>query len=844
MKRPLVTVAAGFVLGEVLALQSRQAAAAGFPGWPVWVCALIPGLALARLLCPAWTESLGVRGIRKALGVKEISLVQKEKVQGRGAGKRALLLFFVLALGGCAGGCGRSLWVKNMLDRDETAAGQFAEARVTAAGRVKRVEQKADRASVVLEDVRIRSGKKNERVDRVMVYADGAKASLAVGMEAEVRGKLEVIEGPRNPGEFDFRGYYRSKGIVCRMFGESLEITGGERSPYYSCLDGFRQWCSGVLDRVCAPEDSPVFKAVLLGDTSWLEPQVRSMYQRNGISHLLAVSGQHLAIIGGGVYMVLRKWGLGFKTAGAAAGGLVVSFGIMTGSSGSAMRAVVMIVCLWLAAGAGRSYDTLSALALAALTLLFTQPYLLFQSGFQLSFGAVLAIGGLGSRIIEVWEIEKGWQKTLVISISVQMALTPVVLYHYYLHPLYGILLNLMVIPLISVLMYSGLLGIALGSVWIQGGMAAVGAGHYILQFYERLCGVTEQLPGYSLVMGRPQWWQMAAYGAGIMGILYGGWVWMRRRDCGGSGGSVWSKQARGVVLGACAYGLCFPILLPFPVKGLEIVCLDVGQGDGIVMETDKEVILIDGGSSSEKSLGAKTLEPFLKSRGIGVIDYGIVSHGDSDHISGLEYLLKESLDVTIKNLILPGPGRGQEVYERLERLAAKQETRVIYMEPGEVVRVGRMQLTCLYAGGGSAGVKEDRNAHSLVICADYENFHMLFTGDMGIDQEKDLMRQARGTAGNYGDSEIQRLHLNHISVLKTAHHGSDTSSSQTFLEQASPKLAVISYGRGNSYGHPSAQVLERFEQLKIPVMETGTGGAVILKTDGDKLWTEYFLKE
>ena len=139
-------------------------------------------------------------------------------------------------------------------------------------------------------------------------------------------------------------------------------MAGGEAIPYYKGIAEFRMQCAGVLEKICMPEDVAVFKAVLLGDTSDMNPEMRDMYQRNGISHLLAVSGQHLAIIGGGIYLMIRRAGAGYGKAGMISAVLVISYGIMTGSSGSAIRAVIMIVCLWLAAVKGRSYDTLSAL--------------------------------------------------------------------------------------------------------------------------------------------------------------------------------------------------------------------------------------------------------------------------------------------------------------------------------------------------------------------------------------------------------------------------------------------------------------------------------------------------
>ena len=702
-------------------------------------------------------------------------------------------------------------------------------------------------------------------------------------MTVEIKGKMEAIEGPGNPGEFDFRRYYRSKGTACRMFGEQIKIIDGEYIPYQTFLMKFRAGCGKILDRVCPAQDSAVFKAVLLGDTSGMEPEVRSMYQRHGISHLLAVSGQHLAIIGGGIYLIMRRLGLGYSRAGILGAVMVISYGIMTGSSGSAIRAVIMIMCLWLAASRGRSYDTLSALGLAAVILLWKAPYLLYASGFQLSFGAVFAIGGLGGWLKSGFKTDKGWKNTILMSLCVQIVITPVVLYHYYQHPLYGIFMNLLVIPLIAVLMYSGILGIVLGSFWLKGGTAAVGAGHYVLCFYEWLCRQVEHLPGYCLVMGRPSWIQIILYGAGMAGTLY----WLRRLRFeemgdgledegedgvkggvkGGMKGGVKDGVKGGVKAGikdtindsnsgkgiggicryhlsrfpiavtACLYGLLFLTLLPVPEKGLKVIMLDVGQGDGIVMRTEAFTILVDGGSSSDKNLGEKTLEPCLKSMGIDTIDFAVVSHGDSDHISGLLYLMEHSEDIAVRNLILPMPGRGQEIYDELEQAAEDSGGKVFYMAPTDRIQAGGLNLTCLYAGGGLLP-SDDRNAHSLVLCADYKGFHMLFTGDMGTEQEKGLLKLAEE------EGSLQQEHLSHVQVLKMAHHGSDTSSGEGFLDFLDPDLALVSYGRGNSYGHPSPDVMERMKKRRIPVMETGYGGAVILRTDGKGLRCVYFMEE
>ena len=845
MKRPLVVLAAGYVLGEVLALQDNTAVDLGVLAW---LCAAAAGI---LWLLDTW------RGVLRPSA-------PKEKMQGRSNRKhRVLLLFLVCLLSGSSLGMARGWQEKGILDHEESVARTMAGARILVRGVIKKAEQKEDTVTLVLEEVTAEAGRRTGKFRRMVVYAENrttekndsdSGGELAVGVKVQVRGKLAPVEGPGNPGELDFRTYYRTKGIACRLYGENLAVAGGEAIPYYKGIAEFRMQCAGVLEKICMPEDVAVFKAVLLGDTSDMNPEMRDMYQRNGISHLLAVSGQHLAIIGGGIYLMIRRAGAGYGKAGMISAVLVISYGIMTGSSGSAIRAVIMIVCLWMAAVKGRSYDTLSALGAAALILLYRQPYLLYHSGFELSFGAVLAISGLGGWMQSFLELERAWEKTLLISLSVQIVLTPIVLYHYFQHPLYGIFLNLLVIPLVSILMYSGILGIVLGSFWIQGGVAAVGAGHYILRFYELLCEFAEGLPGYSLVLGRPSPGSLVMYfGIHAMGtavVLFcirGRSAFIRAKSPARCNDHLAESHFRTRVSSiSCKpmilmyffwiYALSFAALVPRPVKGLEVVCLDVGQGDGLLLRTGKRAVLIDGGSSSQKKLGDIVLEPYLKSRGISWIDYAVVSHGDSDHINGLMYLLEESKDIGIGTLVLPVMGKGEEVYENLAALARREGADVVYMKTGDWVETGELTLTCLYAGEDFGG--KDRNSHSLVLCGDYKGFHMLFTGDMGEGQESSLARLAEQ------EGTLQDIHLNHVQILKTAHHGSRTSSSEVFLDRLKIRLAVVSYGEGNSYGHPSPETMARFREQGIAVLETGKKGAITFKTDGASLEVHAFLEE
>jgi len=271
---------------------------------------------------------------------------------------------------------------------------------------------------------------------------------------------------------------------------------------------------------------------------------------------------------------------------------------------------------------------------------------------------------------------------------------------------------------------------------------------------------------------------------------------------------------------------LCFCLLLHIPVRGLEVTFLDVGQGDGCFLETRGCRVLVDGGSSSEKELGKGSLEPFLKSRGVGKIDYAIVSHGDADHISGLVYLLESVPDISISCLVLPCLSVGDEAYNRLKELAALRGTEVVLMAEGDRLEKGKLILTCLYPGRSDSAA--DRNEQSLVVKADYGEFHLLLTGDMSSEGEERLIqRMDRELAGELAE----------VQVLKAAHHGSKTSSSQEFLDAVSPRWTVVSYGENNRYGHPAPEVMERLEKQNCEIWETAKSGAVMLHTDGKQIW-------
>lgn len=259
----------------------------------------------------------------------------------------------------------------------------------------------------------------------------------------------------------------------------------------------------------------------------------------------------------------------------------------------------------------------------------------------------------------------------------------------------------------------------------------------------------------------------------------------------------------------------CFFIILYQPNCEFEITFLDVGQGDGIyICDGENGDFFIDGGSTDEKNLGKRRILPFLKSNGIKKIDYWFVTHADTDHISGVLEVLESGYKV--KNLVLPKAIPKDENYEKLVNLAKANETDIVYMEAGNYIKTKSIKLECLYPENIEIN---DRNDSSLVLELEKDSFRALFTGDISVDVEKQLLEKGC---------------LEDISLYKAAHHGSKTANSIEFLEKVLPEIAVISCGENNSYGHPSQEAIEHMEIVGAEIYYTMDSGQITVSFEKD----------
>ena len=656
-------------------------------------------------------------------------------------------------------------------------------------------------------------------IENVKVFLK-KKEDVPVGTVVLLSGKLERVEEKRNPGEFDSQQYYAAQHIFYFMKkAEILEKT-ENYSAYGQGLNQLRKYLCGVLEKISG-EESGIFQAIVLGDKSSLDKVIKLRYQMAGIVHVLAISGLHISVIGMGLYNLLMKTGMGIWLSGIISLFFLLQYGIMTGGSVSTMRAVCMFLISVGAKITGRIYDLPTALAVSALLILGDSGAYLYNSGFLLSFSAVVGAG------IVVPALSGKYGKTVLAfmsSVGVLLTMLPVSLYFFGEVSLVGILLNLIVLPTVGIVLGSGVMGMVAGCVNFGAGGVLIFPGRILAQLYNELCKLTGKLEFGTWVAGQPELWQVVVYyvfmAGAVLALTYKTPEKAKAHHRKKSEPFRLQRRITALVL----MGIALMILVWRGQEPFSVTCLDVGQGDGIVLRTPEgNCFLIDGGSADKSETGQYQILPYLKNQGISRIDGIFVSHTDQDHINGIQEILELTTlnlnSVKIGSLYLPKWKNPPEAWLKLEELAMESGIQVKKLQSGDYLKAGKLQLKILAPFEDATGM--DVNEEGMVIQAEYEDFCGLFTGDMGAETEKKLA--------------VQEL-LEDVDFLKVGHHGSRYSTSQQFLDIVKPEYAFISCSLTNTYGHPSEEVVKRLEEAGCRISFTMKSGAVRLYLEKGKI--------
>lgn len=681
---------------------------------------------------------------------------------------------------------------------------------ILAEGTVYRQEEQAYQKRIVtylyLKQTNLYINSKKYPIRNIKCETEGKQAQL-LGCRLCVRGALTLPESPGNPGEFDRRGYERARKIDFYLEeAEILEQTEAEKLAVRT--EAIREKCRRILQEIFPEREAGVLEAMLLGEKELLDEDTKSGFQAAGISHIIAISGLHISMLGIGIWSGLKWLGLPFSVSSVFSVLMLAGYGVLIGNPVTAVRALIMFGLTLGAKLLGRTYDPLSALAAAAILLLLDNPDLLWNSGFQLSFAAVAGLGSYGEFQRGLWKSIGNCKKAgenLAAGCSLWIFMLPIVLYAFYQVSVLGILCNLLVLPLMPAVLGSGFLALFLGY-WNAGAGSIGGIPAYgIVRLYEWLGGIAEKIPVGVWTPGQPPLLAVVIYYALLaLSCIVCKKILQEER------GRYTAVRLAAVQISALSLAL-FVMAAPWK-RSDSITVLDVGQGDGMVLQAGNVQALVDGGSSSRSKVGKYVILPYLKYEGISSLEGIFLTHSDQDHINGVKEVLAEAEKgwLTVERVFYPvwmeETQEGKEIFQLAENCGAA----CISLEKGDILEMGDARICVLHPENEDA--PDDTNAGSLVFTWELDGMRALFTGDLPMEEERKLLGS-----------------LPACSVLKAAHHGSRYSTSEEFLERVKPEVTLISCGVNNSYGHPGQETLDRLANSGSRVLRTDEQGALLM---------------
>jgi competence protein ComEC len=647
---------------------------------------------------------------------------------------------------------------------------------------------------------------------------------LHIGNKVKVGGTLRKGRGRRNPGEFDYYKYLQSKNISGLLYikkSNDFRIVDNEVNYFKNTIFNVRKWIAEKIDVLHNKQTAALLKGLLLADRSEIDYETKKSFVNSGVIHVLAVSGLHVGFIVLIFMFLFSRISIYPRTILTVIG--LVLFLFLTNTPASVFRATIMVVVVLLIYLSNRTYNSVNGLAIAALILLLINPTEIFNPGFQLSFSAVLSIIILYPILREKIGVKNKYFRYLLlfsaVSFSAQIGTLPFTLIYFQKLSLISLFANLLVIPIIGIIVGLGVLTILFSTFSMMPTLYFASANMLITDLLMFIVDITGSqqfsylyIPNFSLIDG------MIFYFFLIIAIY--------------SIIKFSNFYSLSILITLIGFNLFFFLQLDnkelLPDGKLSVIIIDIGQGDGILLKfPNGKTALIDAGNATQTfDNGERVIAPLLQRLSIKKIDYGFITHVDSDHYKGFLSLIKNGW---IKEIYKPMLDTTLQKDIKLEKIIVESNIPCNYYSKS-ILDIGNLRFYILNDTTNSGYNSLDMNNRSGVFKIVYGNNSILFTGDAEYPAEQILINNY----GKFLDSD----------VLKIGHHGSKSSSSQKFIEYVTPNVGLISAGLNNKFGHPVKSILERYRKNSVKLYRTDIEGAIIFTIDEQKIekinWREF----
>ncbi|MCR3955422.1 MAG: DNA internalization-related competence protein ComEC/Rec2 [Gudongella sp.] len=606
------------------------------------------------------------------------------------------------------------------------------------------------------------------------------------GTRVIFHGQLHKPMENTNPKLFNHRQYLLTKNIkyMLRTEDHSTQNINGTIELGYEMQNSFRGRLDEIYDNGLSRDNAGFIKALLTGDKDSLQQEEYGLYKEMGIAHILAISGLHIGILTAFILFLMSRIGIKRNLAIPVALLFIWGFTYLVGFPESALRASVMLTFVLISKILHRPYDPVNILAASYIICLMINPFWIFSIGFQLSYGATLSLVALAPWIIRrVYPARGRIAMSMASVISVNIGILPLQSYYFNQLPIMTLLSNLLIVPVATGNLILGFITIAVPSL--------TPILDWLLDIQRLMIDLLSFLKIEALRVASPNLHGIVLY----FFILI---VAIRWRDI-----SYLDMRMRKVIVVYLLFVSAIGMVKNLEAPNTEIHFIDVGQGDSALIRVEGRDYLIDTGGSIFGSFdpGESITLPYLQKLGVKRLDGVFISHFHEDHYKGLLPIIDDlKIDALYINKTIP------DMDLKLE-LKRKNVPVLMLMEGSGINLSDNSSIECIFSSGGSY-INENNN--SLVLLLKSKGRSALFTGDIEAEVE-------------------ERIPEYDVDILKVAHHGSSTSSSENHISGLMPEISVISAGRDNPYGHPHELVLETLHKVGSKVYRTDEVGQILV---------------
>lgn len=680
------------------------------------------------------------------------------------------------------------------------------------------------------------------KIDNCEMYIklDKKEKELEYGDKIKIEGTYIKPEKAKNYGGFNYQDYLKSMGIIGTIDVEKIEILEKDKGNFilkniYNLSNKIKEKTKTLFKN---EEEQGLVQGLILGDKENISEETEENFEITNLSHILAVSGMHITYLVIGMQILFQKLA-GKRKTNIIMIVLLIFYMILAGSSPSVVRSVIMGIITIFSKLVHRKNDVINSISISLLILLIINPYVIGNIGLQLSYLGTLGIvlfqktvynilnkkrNKVKEKIKKESKIISKIKEMLAVSISAQILIFPIMIFHFNLFSIYFLITNLLASIIIGPIIIISFLVIILSFVFLP--IAKIIS--YFLSFLiQTLILITKManLPFSKIYFPTPKIYIMIIYYTliFILNFIYNSYKTKNQ--------TATTKRVKNI-LAVIKYELrenkekvfkiviiiFFTLLIfNFIPKDLKIHFVDVGQGDCTFIETPKKkTILIDGGGSfGDFDVGKSTLLPYILDRGYTKIDYLFISHFDTDHYQACAKIIKE---LKVKNIFISKQFEDSKNYQEFLRLVKDKNINVRILEKGDKLELEKnLEFEIIWPDNKNIVSENILNNNALVMKLKYKKFSMLFTGDIEEEAERKILES----------TNKEKLKCD---ILKVAHHGSKTSSIKDFIDLVNPKIALIGVGENNTFGHPNESVIERIEKKNIKIYRTDLDGEITIK--------------